>query len=73
MTDDPATPTTRHEQLRHTAQHLLRTDATPCEPNWRDNPAELDRLCDAGARDLHGNTATQTRRIATVTASEEYL
>jgi hypothetical protein len=43
-----------------------------CEPNWRDAPAELDRLCDAGARDLHGEYAPP-RDTETVTTTGDYL
>ncbi|MEU9323240.1 hypothetical protein AB0D91_05410 [Streptomyces canus] len=43
-----------------------------CEPNWRDQPDELARLCEQGRRDLHGEFIP-ARDVETVTASEEYL
>lgn len=44
-----------------------------CEPNWRTNPDELDRLCEIGAREFHGTTAIHCRDITTITAPQEYL
>lgn len=44
----------------------------PDQPNWRDQPAELDRLCDAGARQLHGPDS-ERRDIRTLNPPEEYL
>jgi len=49
------------------------TQPADCDPNWRDRPDELDRLCELGARQLHGRTAIYTRDITTITAPEEYL
>ena len=60
--------------------------ALDCEPNWRDQPAELDRLCDLGALALHdphdprwrdlrgqGLTAWQIHRMTTVKITGSYL
>ncbi|MFJ9633741.1 hypothetical protein ACIRU8_39215 [Streptomyces sp. NPDC101175] len=42
-----------------------------CEPNWRDNQAELDRLCEIGAALLHRDV--QVRDMTTIDPPEEYL
>ncbi|MEV5347149.1 hypothetical protein [Streptomyces achromogenes] len=55
-------------------------------PTWRDDPDELDRLCDLGAEALHesaerqprdlrgqGLTAHQLQCITTVTPDRRYL
>lgn len=61
----------------HTGWHLAEPEPDPeradCEPNWRDDPDELDRLYEIGARAFHGRTAIYDRNITTVTAPEEYL
>jgi hypothetical protein len=44
----------------------------PGQPNWRDEPEALDRLCDAGARQLHGPDR-ERRDIRTLNPPEEYL
>jgi len=49
------------------------TEPPHCEPNWLDDPEELDRLYEIGARAFHGRTAIYDRDITTVTAPEEYL
>jgi hypothetical protein len=43
-----------------------------CTPNWRDEPEALDRLCDAGAQQLHGPDG-QRRDIRTINPPPEYL
>ncbi len=43
-----------------------------CDPNWRDNPDALDRLCDAGARDLYGEYIP-ARDTETITTIGDYL
>lgn len=40
--------------------------AADCDPNWRDDPAGLDALCERGARELHAGTAAQGRKVDTV-------
>lgn len=44
----------------------------PDGPNWRDHPAELDQLCDEGARRLYG-PQPEHRDIRTLEPPEEYL
>jgi hypothetical protein len=43
-----------------------------CDPNWRDNPAALDRLCQQGARELHGEQA-EARDTDTIEPKGDYL
>jgi hypothetical protein len=43
-----------------------------CDPNWRDQPDELDALCQQGARDLHG-PAVVNRDIDDIEPPQEYL
>lgn len=42
------------------------------QPTWRDDPDGLDRLCDEGARQLHG-PIFEIRDIHTVTVTGELL
>ncbi|MGW1744529.1 hypothetical protein ACWCRD_02705 [Streptomyces sp. NPDC002092] len=42
------------------------------QPNWRDDPDGLDRLCEAGARQLHG-PQFEVRSVHTVQITESYL
>ena len=45
----------------------------PCDhPNWRDQPDELDALCEDGARQLYG-PAVATRDVDTVDLQGRYL
>lgn len=43
-----------------------------CDPNWRDDPAELDQLCEEGARDLYGGWIPY-RDTVTIHPLREYL
>lgn len=44
-----------------------------CEPNWRDNPDALERLCEYGAQQLHGHPRPADRDIRTVPLKGDYL
>ena len=57
-----------------------------CEPNWRDDPTALDRLCEYGAQQLwdpidprlhdlrgQGLTARELNGITDIPISQEYL
>lgn len=39
--------------------------ALDCDPNWRDSPAALNRLCEQGAQDRNG-TRPEPRDIQTI-------
>ena len=43
-----------------------------CDPNWRDDPDQLDQLCEEGARDLYGAQAGY-RDTVTIHPPREYL
>lgn len=42
-------------------------------PNWRDNPDELQRLCELGAQQLHGHARPADRDIDTVRIEGDLL
>ncbi|WP_020135091.1 hypothetical protein [Streptomyces sp. 351MFTsu5.1] len=42
------------------------------EPNWRTNPAALDRLCEQGRQEMCGETLV-VRDVTTIKPSEDYL
>lgn len=44
----------------------------PAHPNWRDQPADLDQLCQLGAELLHGPAVT-ARDVETITPTGSYL
>lgn len=50
----------------------MTAEPTVCDPNWRNHPDQLDRLCQAGARELHGQQAVE-RDTDTIQPPQEYL